>query len=372
MRLLCLGLLTMVLQVPGVLAKDLTRSFSLTYDKSSIPSIYMMLDWESSGVPYNGANLIPGNVNGMVCGSATDSTYGACSTRLSNIFNSDSYVWSYPYGFGEDIKLKLTSVQEGITRDVVIKGVAGNGCNMRPMSYYHGCGSNDQMNLRLYMMGEQLNLLSAGAWKGTLILYQHNSDKSTANLGTWSLNLTLQVNDSGNQRIYFPAFPGTAPQVDLNLTNRPGTRDNASASGSTSLDMCLYDGSNSASRRISLLFQDEGASASSRPTGQFSVYREGADKSHPANRLDYQVHVMNPTTGALQNVSNGSEIIWADTNRRSIQRQVVLPSVPGVVLCVPAPITLTTPDFRLADKTAGRYSGMLRIIYTPTTQTHSP
>ncbi|WP_152526647.1 CfaE/CblD family pilus tip adhesin, partial [Serratia fonticola] len=32
------------------------------------------------------------------------------------------------------------------------------------------------------------------------------------------------------------------------------------------------------------------------------------------------------------------------------------------------PLTLTTPAFSMADKTAGDYTGTLRIIYTPTTQ----
>ncbi|WP_367303018.1 CfaE/CblD family pilus tip adhesin [Pantoea stewartii] len=38
---------------------------------------------------------------------------------------------------------------------------------------------------------------------------------------------------------------------------------------------------------------------------------------------------------------------------------------------MPAPLTLTTPPFRLSDKSSGHYSGKLRIVYTPTTQTGS-
>ncbi|WP_340138573.1 CfaE/CblD family pilus tip adhesin [Pantoea ananatis] len=48
---------------------------------------------------------------------------------------------------------------------------------------------------------------------------------------------------------------------------------------------------------------------------------------------------------------------------------MVLPGVPGTSLCVPAPLTLTTPRFKLSDKSSGQYSGKLRIVYTPTTQT---
>lgn len=156
--------------------------------------------------------------------------------------------------------------------------------------------------------------------------------------------------------------------VNLNL-NAAGSAAMSTASGHNSIDMCLYDGSNSTSNRISLLFQDEGASAPGRPDGQFSVYRDGADKSSQGNRIDYAVSVINPTTGAPQAVQNGSEIIWTNTNARNILRKVVLPGVPGTSLCVPAPLTLTTPRFKLSDKSSGQYSGKLRIVYTPTTQT---
>jgi len=185
----------------------------------------------------------------------------------------------------------------------------------------------------------------------------------------WTANLSLNVTDYGNQQIFLPAFPTSAPVINLNLNTRPGASNGKTVSGSSSLDMCLYDGNNSASNRISLLLQDEGGTATGRPAGQFSVYRKGGDKSKAGDRLDYQVSVINPTTGALQNVVNGTEIVWSDTNRRNIQRQVILPGISTPALCVPAPLTLTTPAFSLSDKTAGDYSGTLRIIYTPTTQT---
>ncbi|WP_314725829.1 CfaE/CblD family pilus tip adhesin [Serratia liquefaciens] len=60
---------------------------------------------------------------------------------------------------------------------------------------------------------------------------------------------------------------------------------------------------------------------------------------------------------------------FCDKNARNIQRQVVLPGVPGISQCVPAPQTPTTPAFIIANKTAGHFTGRLRVIYTPTTQT---
>lgn len=363
-------LLCMFFQISGANANDLTRSYSLTYDKAGVPDKYKMMGGESYGASSNGVDTIPGNVNGMVCGSETDSTNGACPTKLA--LSNLNYTYTYPYGFGTPIRLKLTSSQTGATKEVIFYGVQVNACTYHRMADVRTCASDNPLKLILDSGADQLSALPAGTWKGTMLLYQRNSTTSTNNLGTWRIGVNVQVNDSRNQQIYFPAFSSATPRVNLKLMNRPGTQNNSSASGKTTLDMCLYDGSNSSSARISLLFQDESGGPTGRASNVFSVYREGADKMQEANRLDYNVSVINPTTGAVQEVRNNTEIIWTDTNRRNIQRQVVLPGVPGVSLCVPAPITLTTPAFRLADKTAGHYTGLLRIIYTPTTQTSSP
>lgn len=351
-------------------AADLNRAYSLTFDRAGAPQDYVFMRYESSGTPYNGADSIPSNVNAMVCGSATDSINGACATSATRS-NVAPYTIKYSEltsNYGTDVLLKFTNQSTTANKNLTVKGYTGNACTVRYISYYEICGGNDPMAVSLHINGDQLKLLTGGVWKATLILYQRNSENSSVNLGTWTIDLTINVTDTGSQQIYFPRFNTASPVVNLNLNNRPGTGSNLTASGSASLDMCLYDGSNSTSRQVSLIFSDEGSPASNRTAGQFSVYRRGADKSQEANRLDYEVTVINPVTGASQEVSNGTEIVWQNTNQRNIQRQVVLPGVPGVSLCVPAPITLITPSFSLSNKNAGFYTGQLKIIYTPTTQ----
>ncbi|WP_417878289.1 CfaE/CblD family pilus tip adhesin [Vibrio sp.] len=351
-------------------AADLNRAYSLTFDRAGAPQDYVFMRYESSGTPYNWPESIPSNVNAMVCGSDSDSTNGACETNASEN-SSFPYLASYytlTTDYGQDIRLRFTEQSTKLIKEIIVKGYLGNGCSAQYFSYYSGCKGDNSASLYLHILGEQLKLLTGGTWEATLKLYQRNSKNSSVNLGTWTINLTINVTDTGSQQIYFPRFNTASPVVNLNLNNRPGTGNNLTASGSSSLDMCLYDGSNSTSRQISLIFSDEGSPASNRAAGQFSVYRRGADKSQEANRLDYEVTVINPVTGASQKVSNGTEIVWQNTNQRNIQRQVVLPGVPGVSLCVPAPITLRTPSFSLSNKNAGFYTGQLKIIYTPTTQ----
>ncbi|CAI1630541.1 Colonization factor antigen I subunit E [Serratia fonticola] len=350
---------------------------NMSFDRMSLPTnvfIWQNVFGGSSSVTTCGSTngIACSNldfINSLVCYSTSDPTYGACPVLLwwwsgSGVSNSTSLTLRFTHDGGETKDLQITSFKNRADDSPVGSWVSGR--VVSPEGF------------RTFIPSSELNKLStAGIWRAKLKM-QVKAWDSCSNWSTnacpgihrvdWTATITLNVTDYGNQQIYLPAFPTSAPSVNLNLNTRPGAGSRKSVSGSTNLDMCLYDGNNSASNRISLLLQDEGGTATGRPDGQFSIYRKGGDQSKASDRLDYQVSVINPTTGAVQDISNGKEIIWSDTNRRNIQRPVVLPGGGAPALCVPAPLTLTTPAFSMADKTAGDYTGTLRIIYTPTTQ----
>ena len=123
--------------------------------------------------------------------------------------------------------------------------------------------------------------------------------------------------------------------------------------------MCLYDGKNSTSTRAYLRFEDDGLPAADRAEGAFSIRRRGGSQSDARDRLDYQVSVTHPVTGATE--------VWQGTNDPQYLRQVILPGGRETVLCIPAPIILKTPAFAASSKNAGDYTGTLRVIYTPST-----
>lgn len=164
-------------------------------------------------------------------------------------------------------------------------------------------------------------------------------------------------------QIYFPESPSGSPHVSLMLQKATPS----SMEGLRTLPMCLYDGDDSSSSRISLTLMDEGSPAPGRALGQFSVYLQGGEKTAQTDRVDYQVSIGNPTTGARERVERGNEIIWTGTAKRSIQQLISLPGIPGLSHCIAAPLTLQTPPFGMSEKKAGRYSGQLKIIYRPST-----
>lgn len=131
--------------------------------------------------------------------------------------------------------------------------------------------------------------------------------------------------------------------------------------------MCLYDGKNSTSTRTYLRFEDDGLASAGRTEGAFSIRRRGGSQTDARDRLDYQVFVTHPITGATDIVANGKTVVWQGTNDPQYLRQVVLPGGRESVLCVPAPIILKTPSFTASSKNAGDYTYTLRIIYTPST-----
>ena len=126
---------------------------------------------------------------------------------------------------------------------------------------------------------------------------------------------------------FFTGISALHAVVNLNLTNFPGRPGGSEIKGENSLDMCLYDGNNSTSTRAflrALRNCDERRDRACRE-GAFSIRRRGGSQTDPRDRLDYQVLVTNPTTGATEVAANGKTLTWEGTNNRRYLRQVVLP-----------------------------------------------
>ena len=113
--------------------------------------------------------------------------------------------------------------------------------------------------------------------------------------------------------------------MNLNLTNFPGRPGGSEIKGENSLDMCLYDGNNSSSSRAFLRFEDDGLDATGRAVGAFSIRRRGGSQTDPRDRLDYQVLVANPTTGATEVAANGKTLTWEGTNTWRPRKRVMHP-----------------------------------------------
>ncbi len=377
------GLYTPALRADEIAPSSHDFNVEVTMDKASLPGSVIIFDNIFGGIsPAGGgtsADVNKNRNNTLTCYTRTDPSNGACPIN--------------PYwGNGKDgalfdgkLVLSFTDDKTGKKVDLTLDGT-----KIRPtfsnVSLWNAVGNvtGQPITFSLKIDRSELFKLTPGTWRARLLMYvtkwakdcsppgrnQASQGCSNSRFGTWDSSISLRITDYGTQQIYFPEFGASTPLVDLGLRIKKFGDRTAVADANRTIDMCLYDGSNSSSNQISLLFTDDGKQAPGRKTGEFSIYAPGtsmdADK-----RLDYNLSVINPLTGGAQTVKNGEPIIWTgvSADEGKVKTKLVnLPGVNGMVQCVPAPLTFRVPEFKISSKSQGRYSGTLKVVYTPTTQ----
>ncbi|WP_279607668.1 CfaE/CblD family pilus tip adhesin [Burkholderia ambifaria] len=206
---------------------------------------------------------------------------------------------------------------------------------------------------------EIAKLPSGGIWTANLTFRLRRGDVSAYPLLAWfRASVTLNVTDKNNIQIYLPEFGNATPTVDLRLRKLPnGSR----MSGTSTVDMCLYDGYNSQSTWFDVSVSD-GLTIDRREKGQYSVLLD-ADKSGAyESRIDYNASL---TFAGKRITLPNNETVRIQGVNNSAGRSVSLPGIPVPVICTPTPLTLETPEFQSAWKRPGKYSNKLTITFTP-------
>ena len=216
--------------------------------------------------------------------------------------------------------------------------------------------------LTAYITQNEMNALPiGGVWEGQLRL-QYDGAKDT----TFTADITLKGKATGKQDIYFPEFNGANPLVQLDLHPTGSVTSNSYVEDVTNLDMCLYDGFNSNSDSMDLSFKDEGKTAAARKDGYFSIYNTATGGTDEAERVDYRVEMFDPHSKGWRTVKNNDSFtLKAGENGQDQIRPVRLPSITYPVLCSPAPLRLIVDKFRVTDKAAGYYKGVLTVEFSP-------
>lgn len=303
------------------------------------------------------------------------------------------YTCSYPdknqtcthQSSGSTILLTLTERRSGMKHQIKIQGyqeayyynpsspndtVACGG--RRPLNDQHAwsCGSKSSFTtntktLTVWIDQSEMNALPVGGvWEG--VLYLKFSSSSGGTPVNYTANITLKGKAIGKQDIYFPEFNGANPLVQLDLHPTGSVTGNSYVEDVTTLDMCLYDGFNSNSDSMQLSLRDEGKTAAARKDGYFSIYNTVSGGTDEAERIDYRVEMFNPHSKGWMAVRNNDTFtLSAGVNGQDQIRPVRLPSITYPVLCVPAPLRLIVDKFRVTDKSAGYYRGVLTVEFSP-------
>lgn len=341
-------------------------AISTSFDKAASPATLFIWNHASGG--YDSGNKARWGLNYWTCTSDSDPAPGKCSTK------------KYQSGWDTHIALEFVEQRSGATQILNLyavrtgewvppEGCGGDGgkyADEKPMntSAQNSCYSKTSgVSLVIRIDPAELKKIPVGGiWKAGLKIILHNSSDSERY--DWQADITLNVTDNNNQKIYLPEFGEAQPQIDLNLRPLPGTTASQSKMrGTANIDMCLYDGYGANSSSFILNFQDTGPEGD-RNSNLFSVYREGGNPQNAQDRIDYTLSLRSPVSNADININRGEDVTLSNINQAQI-RQVHLPGILQPVICVPAPLKLQTPEFNISSKAAGRYSGTLRINFTP-------
>lgn len=378
------GLYAPVLQADEIAPSSHDFNVEVTMDKASLPGSVIIFDNIFGGMSPpsgsgNSGEINKNRNNTLTCYSRTDPSNGACPI---NPYWGNGITGSL---FDGKLVLRFIHDKTGKTVDLTLNGVKKLPSSLK-VSLWNAATyvADNPITFSLKIDRSELLKLTPGTWNARLLMYttkwvrdcpppgknQASQGCSGSRFGTWNSSISLKITDYGTQQIYFPEFGASTPLVDLGLRIKKFGDRTAVADANRTIDMCLYDGSNSSSNQISLLFTDEGKQAPGRKTGEFSIYAPGTSTA-PDKRLDYNLSVINPLTGGAQTVKNGEPIIWTgvSADEGKVKTKLVnLPGVNGMVQCVPAPLTFRVPEFKISSKSQGRYSGTLKVVYTPTTQ----
>jgi len=323
-----------------------------TFDKASAPSQINIWTDESGG--YDTSNTGLWGRNSWVCTSSSSPTNGECAT---------SPQW---YGYGHtQVKLEFKEQKSGLTQVINVTAYHKTGQYEDLLStaaaYWDGMYETKET---AYIPSSELQKLPVGGiWKAELKMALTQWDPRLK-LADWNAHITLNVTDNNNQQIYLPEFGEAAPRVDLNMRPLPGTGGNQTQmNGAATIDMCLYDGYGSNSTSFTLRFDDLQQGTTQRNNGYFSIFSDHGDVNLDSGRIDYYVKMQRPD-GKYTNVIRGDDLVIPDIQTAHI-RPVHLPGIPQAVLCVPAPMQLSTKTMDINSKQAGHYTGHLIVNFTP-------
>ncbi|WP_175916844.1 MULTISPECIES: CfaE/CblD family pilus tip adhesin [unclassified Burkholderia] len=309
--------------------------------------------------------------NSWTCQSATDAATGACNTSPATDATGESSIIKLSF---KEEKTGATAVlnlhgQSVLTRRLdcnknvipLVLSIATKPINEANPYYVAQCDSSIEWDGRSLFVkipaAELKKLPSGGTWKANLWLNlrQWATSGTHPTIAVFKSAIELDVTDKNNIQVYLPEYTSATPTVDLKLPN--GSR----MSGTSNVDMCLYDGYNSQSTWFDVSASD-GLTVDRRDKGQYSVLLDKDKSGAYESRIDYNVSL---TYAGKKIALPNNETVRLQGVNNSAGRSVSLPGISVPVICTPTPLTLETPEFQSVWKRPGKYSNKLTITFTP-------
>lgn len=340
---------------------DQQQSIKTNFDRATAPTEIVVWNRQVLGYLLSTGHYREGSAT-ITCHSATDSVVGACQTTHVNSNSAGT----------STITLRFTEINShqfvDLTLDAYMEHGDSNGHNIRTTKYpIHAINSENDISkfLTLKLPAAELKRLPfGGKWRAELKLTEKSGYSDPQNRGRlFTATFELNVTDNKNIAIYFPSQNTATPTIDLNLKPQSGSANSGDVilAGKAELPMCLYDGYNGNSRAFRVRARSGYDFAGN---GGFSLGFSAGSQYLPNDRIDYVISIRHNGTDIP--LPNGTQVELTGINNTATQ-SMSLPKMPQPVMCVPTPITLTTANFKQAEKKAGKYDGVVRIEFSPDT-----
>ncbi|KVQ06594.1 pilin protein [Burkholderia ubonensis] len=341
-----------------------------TVDRGTAQAAVTIFDKASGG--YDTSDAQKWGRNSWTCESASDPATGACPTEP---------VWQAS-GNSTTIQLSFKEAKTGAMAVLNLRGeryhtrhrdCSGgsvseivSGDDKTPIQAAHsyifcpgpGIRSEGKALSVTIPTDELKKIPTGGIWKANLLLNLRQWGGTHPTIAVFKAAIKLNVTDKNNIQVYLPEFTNATPVVNLKLRTLPnGSR----LSGTSNVDMCLYDGYNSQSTWFDVTASD-GLTIDRRDKGSYSVLLESDKSGAYASRVDYNASL---TYAGKKIVLPNNETVRLQGVNNSAGRTVSLPGIPVPVVCMPTPLTLETPEFQSVWKRPGKYSNKLTITFTP-------
>lgn len=290
-----------------------------------------------------------GEYLGVVCNSESDTSFGACPTRLD-------WGWKYKPVPGSNVKLRFTNLKTKAMTDLTVTGtwatpLCSSG-NDGFASIEGACPPKDgiesladEIIFNANLPETELRKLPyGGVWVAQMRLKTKNGHAGIM-IGEVVTDIRLNVRSEASISI-----PNPTVKLPVTMTGH---------SEPVTVDTCLFDGTGAGdSSRYELRLDDVSGAARG---DLFALKNVTKPDAHP---LYYTVSAGTPGT-------NGDKTVWTPglskvfTGMDKVPIAGTMATGGKVVPCVQWPLTLKLQSFNPVRQAMGQYQGQINLVFTP-------
>ncbi|CNH55640.1 CfaE/CblD family pilus tip adhesin [Yersinia kristensenii] len=280
-----------------------------------------------------------GTYLGLVCDYESDTTFGACSTKLS---------WA---ARASNVKLRFTNLKTKATVDLTVTGEWRTTCDSPPLNsgftgIVSACGCANAIEFSTRLPETELRKLpSGGVWTARMLLRTMAWQNTL--LGEIVTKIKLNVQSEAGISI-----PNPTVKLPVTMTWHSGPEP-------VTVDTCLFDGTGAGeSSQYTLRLDDDSGAAKG---DLFALKNVTKPDARP---LYYTVSAGTPGTG-------GDKMLWTPGMQKVFLGMDEVPTTGTMTIrgktvpCVRWPLTLKLQPFNPARQAMGQYQGQINLVFTP-------